>query len=500
MRKAVILVILDGVGIGRKDESNPVHTANPENLNFIETNFPAGALQAHGTAVGLPWEHPGNSKIGHLAIGAGRTPHDDHRAVSNTVENGTFFENSCLNDAFKKVRERNSLVHLIGPLSENPEDASLSHITALLELAKKHGIENVRLHLFLDKTSLPLIKSLGEPATVSGRFYGLDETRDWGKTALVYNCIAGGAGRPAQSMNEALAASKKAGLTPELTLPTVIGEPFPMGPGDAVIFFNLEESGMFQLASPFLIPDFGEFPIAHPKDLNVQTFLKHPEADFGSVAFPHLEMKNTLSHVIAENDKSQIKITETVKQIHLNYFLNGRQREPCANEFRVVIPSRQSPHPETAPAMMAGEITDRVLMSLHENSFDFIAVNYPNADFITHTGNIGAVQSAVSSLDKEIGRLVKPVLTGGHTLIVTADHGNAEAIVNPKTGLPESQHSKNPVPFYVVNKVWQRPRVLPPAGLPTIGIISDIAPTILALMELSPPPEMTGENLLNQII
>ncbi|MEK7512571.1 MAG: 2,3-bisphosphoglycerate-independent phosphoglycerate mutase [Patescibacteria group bacterium] len=514
MRKTVVLAILDGWGIGTPDESNPIYTAKPKAIDFIERRYPAGALQSSGMAVGLPWEEVGNSEVGHLTIGAGRVLFQHFPKISMAIDEGTFFKNLALREAFIHAKRTGGAVHLVGLLSSGNVHASFSHLLALLDLAKSEECSALFLHLFLDgRDSSPRSageimhqlhaaiaeRGIGIVATLSGRYYGMDRDQHWDRTERAYRLIAEGRGQ-VTSPAALLEATYRQGLSDEYAEPSVIEAPYPVRDGDAIIFFNFREDRMRQLVEAFANPSFARFEARRFQNLSLVTMTEY-QMDFPvRVAFETEIAERPLGRVLAEAGKTQLRITETEKYAHVTYFFNGLREEPFENEFRVLIPSRRLIHHDEQPEMMARELTDRVIAALSEGAFDFILVNYANPDVVAHTGNYDATIAAIRTVDREIGRLAEQTLGGGHVLFITSDHGNAEVVLELKTGRTETQHDPNPVPFYLVAQEFERRTPLDGfVRLPTIGLLSDIAPTILELMGIEKPPEMTGESLLSQL-
>lgn len=512
MGKTFVLAILDGWGVGEVNESNPITMAAPPTVLDLEARFPSGALQAAGIAVGLPWEEEGNSEVGHLTIGAGKVLYQHYPRISTAIEDGSFFANPALTGAFAHARTHRSAVHIVGLLTAGNVHASLAHIEALMKMATKEKEVPVFLHPIADGRDSPpqsvgeLVGKLkeiaggaGEVVDVIGRYYAMNRDGHWDRSAEAYRLLVGGvAGR---TFEEAMQRVYDRGTTDEFLEPATIGPPHPIRPGDALIFFNFREDSMRQLTEAFLDPAFDKFPVEPLPDLYLVTMTEYHKAFKAHVAFKEESVRTPLGKVLADAGLRQLRIAETQKYAHVTYFMNGFRNEPFPNEFRVLIPSLDLPHPEEKPEMMASAITDRALAALAEGSFDFILMNYANPDIVAHSGNFNATVEAVRVADRELGRLVQAVLGGNHTLLVTSDHGNAESILDPRTGEPETRHNTSPVPFYLVGRTFEGrgvPRTTP--KLPTIGILSDVAPTILELLKLPKPEEMTGQSLLPQLL
>ncbi|HUZ92525.1 MAG TPA: 2,3-bisphosphoglycerate-independent phosphoglycerate mutase, partial [Candidatus Paceibacterota bacterium] len=468
-------------------------------------------LQASGISVGLPWGEVGNSEVGHLTLGAGKVLYQYYPKITMAIRDETFFANKALKDAFAHARQNNSAVNLMGLLSKGNVHASLEHIQALLKMAEMEKVANVRLHLFADGKDSPphtVQKFLAELpkdkiATLIGRYYAMDRNGAWRLTQTAYdNLTTNTAGELVADPAPVIEAIFKKGLTEEYLPAMRFGEDTCVKDGDAIIFFNYREDSIRQLAESFIIPGFDKFPVQQFKDLHIAT-MTHYRDDFDvPVAFAMDKAEKPLGEVLSDAGKNQLRLAETYKYAHVTYFFNGLREPPFKNEFRALIPSLQTPHPEEHPEMMAKAITDRLIEAVQTNAFDFILVNYANGDAIAHTADYDAGMQAVRVIDEEIGRLLKVAINPETLLVITSDHGNVEEMLNPATGLPESQHDASPVPFYLVGPEfrgrkftnWNDP------GLETLGSLADVAPTILQIIGIKKPPEMTGRSLLESLV
>ncbi len=513
MKKTCILAILDGWGIGKLDESNPIYQTRPQAINFIEKNFPSGALQASGLAVGLPWEEESNSEVGHLTIGAGRVLYQHFLKISQSIKDGNFFENETLKKVFAHARENQSVVHLVGLLTESSVHASFEHLIALLQMAKRENSPRVFLHLFTDgrdsapRSAMKLIKKLKDAedvkiASLMGRYYGMNRDGHWERTENAYRALTlTDTNLKPKTLEEITKTAYEDGLSDEFIQPSIVDEPHPIQDNDSVLFFNFREDRMIQLTEPFINPDFNKFTVKKFSNLFLTTMTEYQEKFPAPAAFKAENVPNPLGEVLADNQKIQLRIAETEKYAHVTYFFNGLRKEPFPGEYRILIPSAGVAHHDERPEMMAKAITDRALIALNEGGFDFILVNFANPDMIAHTGNYEATLAAIKTVDREIERLMKSALTHNHNLIITSDHGNAEALINLRTGESQTKHDINPVPFYLIAKEYQKKNpILERQNLPVIGMLSDVAPTILELMNLPKPEEMTGQSLLEQLI
>lgn len=502
------MVILDGWGIGTKDASNPIHAAGPKNINHIRHNFPAGAIQASGIAVGLPWGELGDSEVGHLTLGAGKVLYQHYPRISLTIKDGSFYKNSKLLNAFENAKKNNSRVHLVGLLGKSNIHSSFEHLTSLLELAKKENIEKISVHAFTDGRDSPpkeaanLIADLprGLVASISGRFFAMDRDIHWDRTERVYKMLTGSEASPGTTsdITEVLTSSYARGLTDEFIEPILIKPAEKITDGDTIIFFNYREDSMKQLAQMFVNPDAGEKHTI-PKGLHITSFTSYSSKLSFPVAFPADTVVNPLGKVLAETGKVQMRIAETEKYAHVTYFFNGLVERPFKNEYRVLIPSKNIARHDEFPQMMAMEVTTRAVSAISEGVYDFILINYANADIIGHTGNFDAAMVAIQTVDDQIGILMKLILETEGAMVITSDHGNVERMINLRTGLPETTHDPSPVPIYIVKRGYERTKTEEMAvqiEKTNIGVISDVAPTILELMRIQKPQEMTGISLL----
>jgi 2,3-bisphosphoglycerate-independent phosphoglycerate mutase len=518
MRRTIVLLILDGWGIGRKDYTNPIHEANPKNINFIKTHYWAGSLQASGIAIGLPWGEEGNSEVGHLTLGAGKVLYQHFPRISLAIKSGDFFKNPAFLSALDHVKKNNSALNLIGLLTDGNVHASFEHLAALIELAAKNIIRKVNLHLISDgRDSLPdsllnLIERLkkvisdfgvGEIATISGRFYAMDRDEHWDRIQKAYKVMIG-EGVLIQNFEEKIKSEYQKGLTDEFIEPIIIGPKVnAISENDAIVFFNFREDRMKEITKVFISPAFDKFPIKPLKNLYVATMTSYSDKFQIPIAFPPQFVEVPLGRVLAENHKIQLRVAETEKYAHVTYFFNGLKEKTFENEYRILFPSKNVARHDEYPEMMAREISTRLIESINEGGFDFVLANFANPDMIAHTGNYDATVRAINVVDEEVGKILKAVLTQNAILIITADHGNAEQMVSPLIGVPETKHNISPVPIYLVAKEFEK--LNPPAGgekfadeceKRVIGILSDVAPTILDLMGIAKPKEMTGQSLI----
>ena len=513
-RNSVVLVILDGWGIGLHDSTNPVFLANPPNLQFIRTHYKAATLQASGVVVGLPWGEEGNSEVGHLTIGAGKALYQHYPRISLAIQNGTFLKNPAFLAAAEHAKKNNSALHLVGLITESNIHAALDHLAALIEFTRNERVPRAYLHMFSDgrdsrARSMPMLLKRVEKliknssvkiASIGGRYYALDRDGHWDRTEKMYDMLVGkgtASGDPLTWIEKNYAD----GLEDEFIEPSLLGEePHPITDGDAMIFFDFREDSIRQLAGAFAAKEFEGFPRKEFKDLFVVTMTDYSSDFDAQVAFPPEHITAPLGKILADHGKTQIRIAETEKYAHVTYFFNGYRAEPFANEYHVLVPSKNAPSVDLVPEMMAHEVAARVIESIEGGGFDFILANFANADMVAHTGNLDAAITAINVIDEQIGRIKEAALKRGSTLLITADHGHVERMIDPMTGAKENRHSKSLVPFYVVGKAYETFKTEQQASsLEEVasGLLSDVAPTVLELLGLEKSKEMTGQSLLH---
>jgi 2,3-bisphosphoglycerate-independent phosphoglycerate mutase len=481
------------------------------------------SISASGAEVGLSWGEMGNSEVGHLNIGAGRVYYQTLPRIAKSIEDGSFFDNDALRQAADHLKQKKSALHLVGLVSRGNVHSSLDHLLALLDFCRKEQIPKVYIHVILDgrdtvfnagvdflKELLAKMKEvrLGEIATISGRFYAMDRDNRWDRTEKAYQAIV--LGRSERQSDDALAAvSESYGrrVYDEELEPTVItrgGNPVAkIAAGDAVFLFNFRPDRMRQIAQALSVPNFSRFSRELPPDLLVATMTEYEKDLPVLVAFPPEVIRTCLAKVIADAGLKQLHIAETEKYAHVTFFLNGTVEEPFLLEDRAIIPSPRVSSYDQKPEMSAREITDRVIKEINSDKYDFIAMNFANADMVAHTGDIKATVAGIETIDECLGRIVDAILPKGGAVLITADHGNSEELANLQTGEIDKEHSTNPVPFIAVSKKWEgqtNPTLQAVGGdlslLPPVGMLADVAPTILAALSLEPPAEMTGRSLL----
>ncbi len=538
--KPLLLLILDGWGVAPQSKSNAITQAHLPFYNSLLSTYPHGILQASGEAVGLPKGEVGNTETGHLNIGAGYVVHQDLVRINYSIANGTFFKNKAFLDAVSHARKYESNLHLIGMVGSAGVHSNIEHLLALLELLKEQSFSNVFLHLITDgrdsspKSSLLYLDQVqsflvsvgfGKIATIMGRYYGMDRDYRWERTRLAYLALTSHSGEKAGSYQEAVNKSYRKNLTDEFILPSIIHEnniPLPRIKNcDSVIFFNFRIDRPRQLTKAFILEDFQAQ--ANDEDYDpfaVKYYKKHlariqktehpfrrgkkPEHLFfvtmteysqkfhvSAVAYPPEIVVHPIGESIAKHGLSQLRMAESEKERFVTYYFNGQREVPFLLEERLIIPSPKVATYDLAPEMSVVQLTDTLIKKIKEKKYHFIVANFANPDMVAHTGNLEATIKACESVDQCLSRLIPVVLHQRGTMIITGDHGNAEELINNKTGGMDTEHSTYPVPLIVVNSKLEGKNVIL-----SEGILGDIAPTVLALMHIEKPAEMKGRNLL----
>jgi 2,3-bisphosphoglycerate-independent phosphoglycerate mutase len=501
---------MDGWADGPISSGNAISLAKTPNFNGFLNKYPHTELGASGTDVGLPPGQMGNSEVGHLNIGAGRVVYQDLTRISKAIDDGTFFDNPVLSEAMAKAAAPGGRLHLMGLLSDGGVHSHETHIYALVEMAKRQGVKDVYLHVFLDGRDVPpdsglgyVVKlerklkeiGLGRIVTVSGRYYAMDRDKRWERTKLAWDAIVDGRGEIAASASEAVQASYDNDTFDEFVKPSVIvddlfegGKPL-VRTGDAAIFFNFRPDRGRQLTRAFIFPDFKDFDRGKTVPETFFVTITEYDASFPSpIAFPPEEIRNTLAEVLSARGLKQLHTAETEKYAHVTFFFNGGIETPEPGEDRILIPSPKVATYDLKPEMSAREVTDVVVGEIEADKYDVIIMNYANADMVGHTAVKNAVIKAVETVDECLGRVVDAALTKGGAVLITADHGNADMIEEQGTGNPITAHTTNPVPFILISGE--------PKRLKSGGILADIAPTMLDLLGMDKPAEMTGTSLI----
>lgn len=509
MKKPVVLLILDGLGIGKNTKGNAVEAAKMPVYKQLITENPKTQLQASGFAVGLPDGQMGNSEVGHLNIGAGRVVYQELTRISQSIEEGHFFENDVLRSAMHYAASEGKTLHLMGLVSDGGVHSHLNHLYALLEMAKFHEIEQVAVHCFLDgrdtspQSALDYIEALeekmisleiGKIATISGRYYAMDRDKRWDRTEMAYKAMVTGEARVAESALDAINQSYYRGETDEFVKPTVIKGAeenlYQIKDNDAVIFFNFRPDRARQMTRALVDEEFSFFE--RPKGyipLYCVTMTQYDKTMLGpEIAFAPQSLHNTLGEVLSKANKKQLRIAETEKYAHVTYFLNGGVEVAYEGEERILVPSPKVATYDLQPEMSAAKVTEALLSRMESNDLDLIIVNFANPDMVGHTGVMDAVVKALETVDECLGRIVFKVLEQNGAMLITSDHGNSEELVEEITGKTLTAHTTNPVPLIAVG--------MEGVELLSNGKLCDLAPTLLEILGLEKPKEMTGKSLL----
>lgn len=513
-KRTIVFLILDGWGIGKNNETNPIFKVQPKNINYLKANYPYAALQASGIAVGLPWGEEGNSEVGHLNIGAGKVLYQNYPRITLAIRDNSFFENKTIKEALMHSKKNNSTVNLIGLLTSANVHASLEHLENIIKFAEQENILKVNLHLITDgrdsppQSAIEILKKITfseriKLASIGGRYYGMDRDKHWDRIEIHYKTFIG-QGEITDDIEGHIKNAYTKDLNDQYIFPTSIGpEKQSIKDGDSIIFFNFREDRMRQIVEVFTNEHFDKFPTKKFSNIHIATMVSYDEKFNLPVAFPKETVDNPLSKIISDNGKIQFKIAETEKYAHITYFFNGQKELPFPNEYRMLIPSRNEVKHDSHPEMMAIEIASRIIEAIEERGYDFILANFANPDMIAHTGNYEATIKAIEIIDEQIGKIMKTVFERDGILIITSDHGNAERMFNPLTGEPETQHDLSPVPIHLIAKEYYNPKSITEiiqAEKTTIGILADVAPTILELMKIPKPKEITGQSLLKFLL
>ena len=508
-KRPTVLLILDGFGLRDETEHNAIALADTPVLDRLMKECPFVKGNASGLAVGLPEGQMGSSEVGHLNIGAGRIVYQDLVRITKSIEDDDFFENEALLKAVNNAKEKGTSLHIYGLLSDGGVHSHNTHLYALLELAKRHGLEKVYVHCFTDgrdtspESGKDYIQELqdkmdsigcGKIATVGGRYYAMDRDNHWDRVEKAYRAMTLGEGVTANSALEAVTQSYAKGETDEFIQPTVVmedGAPVAtIGDGDSIIFFNYRPDRAREITRTFCCDEFDGFDRGPRKQVTYVCFTDYDVTiPNKAVAFDKQTIVNTLGEWLAANGKKQARIAETEKYAHVTFFFNGGVEAPNEGEDRFLIPSPEVATYDLQPEMSAPQVCDTLIEKIQSGEYDIIITNFANSDMVGHTGVEAATIEAIACLDACIGRVVEAVEAVNGQLFICADHGNAEMMVNPETGDPLTAHTTNPVPFILVNYD-------PAYTLREGGCLADIAPTLLEMMGMEKPAEMTGESLL----
>jgi len=502
--KPLVLVIMDGWGERESADNNAVKLAKSQIVNALAKEYPSTTLGCSGESVGLPEGQMGNSEVGHLNIGAGRIVYQELTRITKSIKEGDFFKNKALLDAVNNVKKNKSSLHVMGLVSDGGVHSDNKHLYAILDLAKRNNINNVYIHCFMDGRDTPpesgkkYIEELqakinelriGKIATIIGRYYAMDRDKRWERVRQAYDAMTGGIGLsendPVQAMQNAYYRKE----TDEFIKPIIIKGGPVISDSDSLIFFNFRGDRAREITRCFTDDKFDGFERkSHPK-VNFVCLTQYDITIKAAVAYPPQELKNILSDVFGNNGIKQLRIAETEKYAHVTFFFNGGVEKPYPNEDRILIPSPKVATYDLKPEMSAYEVTDRVLKEIESGKYDVVIMNYANCDMVGHSGILKAAIAAVEAVDMSVGRVGELVKKLGGITMITADHGNAEQMYDPATHGPHTAHTCDKVPFILISDKKD-------LKLRNDGILADIAPTMLELLGIGKPKEMTGRSLI----
>ena len=507
-RKPVMLMILDGFGINPNEKGNAVAIANTPNIDKLKKTWPTTIIHTSGLDVGLPEGQMGNSEVGHTNIGAGRIVYQDLTRITKSIQDGDFFSIKEFSDAIDNCKKNNSNLHIMGLLSDGGVHSHIRHLVALLEFAKRKDFENVYVHCFMDGRDTPPTsgegyiakleekmkeKGVGKIATIEGRFYAMDRDKRWNRVKEAYDAMVNGVGEEATSALGAIEASYQKEVFDEFVKPTVIcngdSPVATIKDNDSVIFFNFRPDRAREITRTLVDKDFNEF---ETKKMNLffVCFTQYDETMPNvKIAFKPETLVNTFGEYISKKGLKQLRIAETEKYAHVTFFFNGGEEKEYEGEDRILVPSPKVETYDLKPEMSALEVTDKVVEAINSGKYDSIILNYANPDMVGHTGSLEAAVKAVETIDGCVGKVVEAIEKQNGVLIITADHGNAEQMIDYKTGEPQTAHTTNPVPLILVGLEGVKLKE---------GKLADLAPTMLDIMGLEKPQEMTGESLIEK--
>ncbi len=508
-KKPTVLMILDGFGLNDKQEANAVYEASTPNIDKLMKEYPFVRGNASGLAVGLPDGQMGNSEVGHLNMGAGRIVYQELTRITKEIEDGDFFKNEALLAGMKNVKDNNSSLHLYGLLSDGGVHSHITHLYGLLEMAKREGITNVYVHCFLDgrdtaptsgKGFMEQLEAkmqeigVGKIATVSGRYYAMDRDNRWDRVEKAYRALVLGDGNRVPNAVEAVAASYAEDVTDEFVVPTVVeidGKPVAtINDNDTIIFFNFRPDRAREISRTFCMDEFEGFDRGARKKVTYVCFTEYDVTIPNKIiAFHKVELDNTFGQFLADHGKTQARIAETEKYAHVTFFFNGGVEEPNKGEERILVNSPKVATYDLKPEMSAYEVCDKLVDAIKSDKFDVIIINFANPDMVGHTGVESAAIAAVEAVDSCVGKAVDALKEVDGTMFLCADHGNAEQLIDYKTGESFTAHTTNPVPFILIN--YDDSYTLREGGC-----LADIVPTLIEIMGMEQPAEMTGKSLL----
>ena len=506
MKKPTALIVLDGFGLSDKVEGNATKAAKTPTVDWLRSNCPEAHLSASGESVGLMDGQMGDSNVGHLNLGAGRIVYQDVVRISKSIRDGEFFANPTLRASMEHAKKQGGALHLMGLVSPGGVHSHTDHLYALVQMAKDFGLEQVFIHAFLDGRDVPpssaheylaaleaqLTKiGVGEIASISGRYYAMDRDKRWERVQKAYQALQG-EGRTSTDSATAIQTAYDLGETDEFVIPTVItrdGQPIgPIRNGDSVFFFNFRADRAREISWALVNDVFDGFDRGQKLDIHYATMTQYDAELTVPYAFDPQDLRNTLGEYLGSLGKTQLRIAETEKYAHVTFFFNGGVEKPNPGEERILIPSPSVATYDLKPEMSAPEVTKAVVAEIKKGHFDLVVLNYANCDMVGHTGVFEAAVKAVEAVDEGLGQVLQAIKEQGGMAIITADHGNCEQMVDPRTEEPHTAHTTNLVPVWLFNA--------PEGYTLKSGILADLAPSLLDLMEIPKPAEMTGESII----
>ncbi len=498
MKKTVILTILDGYGLRNEALGNAVSLADNKVFNRLWNKYPHTTLNASGQEVGLPKGQMGNSEVGHMNIGAGRIVYQPLELINKSISDGSFFENARILEVMNHAKENNSKLHIMGLISDGGVHSHIDHLLALIKMCKEQNLKKVYLHLFTDGRDVSptsaysyiekiegSLNGIGTIATIGGRYYGMDRDNNYDRLIKAYDVIVNGKGNKQNSIKEFIDNSYKNGITDEFFIPTIFDENGMITENDGLIAFNFRKDRLRELLTALTNPDFTDMKVTKFKNLKVVTMLPVVKSVKAPHAYDDAKLTNILGEYVSAKGLSQLRIAETEKYAHVTFFFDGGKEIDYPNEKKILIPSPKVATYDLKPEMSANEVTDALIKEL--GNFDLVILNFANGDMVGHTGNLDAAIKAVETVDKCLERIYNKIEQINGTMVITADHGNCEEMID-ETGNPMTAHTTSLVPFIITKDGLK----LHP------GKLGDIAPTLLELLNLEKPIEMTGESLIDK--
>jgi 2,3-bisphosphoglycerate-independent phosphoglycerate mutase len=497
------LIIFDGWGLRTERKANAIVSAHTPTMEQLYGTQAHTEIEASGEGVGLAPGVMGNSEVGHLTIGAGRVIYQDVMRITKAIENGTFFSNVALLGAINEARFQQSTFHAWGLLSDGSVHSHINHLFALLEMAVREGVEKIAVHAALDgrdkppRSALPFVEQLqaklrdlgrGRIATVSGRYFAMDRDKRWERTERAWRAIVEGEAKEAEAARTAVEASYAAGQDDEFVEPTIVRTSHPMRDGDQVVCFNFRADRARQLTAALALNDFTGFKRAAFPKVGYVCMTEYDRNFRLPLAFGPEDVKDTLAEVLAQAGVRNLRVAETEKYAHVTYFLNGGVEKPFPCEERTLIPSSKVATYDLEPEMQARHIAERAAEAIGLGEFGLVVINFANPDMVGHTGNMAATVKAIEATDRALRVVIDALERAGGVALVTSDHGNAEFMADPATGQPHTAHTTNPVPLILFDPKFK-------GGLAAQGTLADVAPTLLGMLEIKQPPEMTGHDL-----